>query len=136
MSDHERAAQARDYLAELLEVAEIEHWGDLEEWGEGLVAWLSTLPAEHPYCQTLGTVLGPFIDDDERLTGVLYADGATSWYLDNGPRGGDYETNYVPQLLNALIADHDRWLAHIEETGDAARWDETPPALLNEDEQP
>ena len=113
---------ARDYLADHLNDVEIEHWEEQEEWGESLVDWLRELPAADPICTHLGVLLSPFIEDDERLEGILYFAGHTSDYLDRGKRGGDFR-DYLEELLKGLYWDYERWTTHIEEVGaDAARW--------------
>jgi hypothetical protein len=128
--------EAQTWIADYLRDAEAPDWDELlddgGEWSEGLDEWLRALPPTDPLCELLGIVMAPFcVDNDDRLQGILYFAGDTSLYLDTAGVGIDYR-QYLTGLAGALALDHARWITHLEEAGDAARWDDAPPVLLSE----
>jgi hypothetical protein len=136
VTDHKNGrVRARDYLADLLRDEPCDDNPGFDEWYEGVSEYLRSLSADDPICVELAETLAPFaVEDDQRLEGTLYFAGESSWFLDNGQRGGDYR-GYLKELLKGLRWDNDRWREHLEDVGpERAHWGEAGPPSVPSDE--
>jgi hypothetical protein len=118
--DEDRLDQARGYLGDYLGD---EEWfgGESRDWFLALDAYVQALPLDDPRIVEAAEYLQPFLDDDDRIDGLMYPVGAAVHHIEDSGWGGDHD-RYLTGFVAALGEDWRRWQQMVTEKGDAAEW--------------
>ena len=117
--DNERLIAAQGYLSDYLseeDLCQEEAQGWFGELGE----FVSALAIDDSLLERVALYLSPFLDDDDRIDGLMYPQGAAVTFLEVS-WGGDFGI-YLEGFIDALAIDHERWMEMCAKNGSNAEW--------------